>query len=119
MGYEYDDCRLFVDVCGDISDVREALVRTGRYAAIGQSLVHRGAFVDVRRNKSTPDGPDRAAVLAEYGEWFGWPVSVEIWRGEPGEVPDADMVTAAREVRDDLLALGARVMVMADFADEL
>ncbi|GGK34116.1 hypothetical protein GCM10010124_28400 [Pilimelia terevasa] len=111
-----DFCRIFVAGRATAQEVSTALRATGRYAADASSLVRDGVLVDVRRNKSMPRVPaaERAAILEHSGEWFGWPVVVDVWRESAADASTDTLRAVASGVRDDLRTAGCRVKIVAD-----
>ncbi|MFI5926014.1 hypothetical protein ACIA3K_08490 [Micromonospora sp. NPDC051543] len=113
----YDDCRLFVDGVGPAGEAEARLTGSRGYRRVDRSLrVTDGVWADVRKNKSIPREWD-AALIARTPAFLTWPVTVEVYRD--AGVDDQTMLDAVRRLVADLRAVGAEVVVAADFEEEL
>ncbi|WP_433115795.1 hypothetical protein [Micromonospora sp. CA-246542] len=113
----YDDCRLFVDGVGPAAEAAARLMHSRGYRRVDQSLrVTDGVWAAVRKNKSIPWNAD-ADLIAQAPAFLTWPVTVEVHRD--AGVDDQTMLDAVRRLVADLRAVGAEVVVAADFEEEL
>ncbi|MGC4769358.1 hypothetical protein ACLQ25_10300 [Micromonospora sp. DT44] len=117
MTEAYDDCRLFVDGIGPAEEAAARLTGSRGYQRDNRSLrVTDGVWADVRKNKSIPWNAE-ADLIAQAPAFLTWPVTVEVHRD--AGVDDQTMLDAVRRLVADLRAVGAEVVVAADFEEEL
>jgi hypothetical protein len=105
----YDYCRLFISGGGGPAELSSRLLSTGRYTGDKLLLSRDGVWIAIRRNKD--------ATVAEMTGFLRWPVTAEIDRDS--EVNDETMVAVVSDLVLDLRELGARVVVAAEFEDEV
>jgi hypothetical protein len=108
----YDYCRIFVDGAGSAADVERRLLAIGHYQLDVRTLRAAGVLIDVRRNKA--GGP-----VEGFPDWLTWPVTMEVYREADEGVDDATMLAVVRQLKADLEAMPSRVVVAAEFEDEL
>jgi hypothetical protein len=105
----FDYCRLFISGGGNPAELSSRLLSTGRYTGDKLSLSRDGVWIAIRRNKD--------ATTAEATEFLRWPVTVEVDRDS--HATDETMLAVVSDLVSDLRGLGSKVVVAAEFEDEV